>query len=79
MRNLRILVTALYLVLLVPAGLFGAAAYGDYSYLDCPGANQCEDALTMMQLAGLFAVGGFALLAAWWLVVPSSRHREAAE
>ena len=79
MRGFRILLTAAYFLLLVPAGLLGAIAYADYNYLDCPGANQCGDALTVMQFAGLFAVGGFVLLATWWFAMPPSRDLESAE
>ena len=79
MRSLRILLTAAYVLLLVPAAVLGSAAYSDYNYLDCPGANQCGDALTMLRLTGFFAMGGFIVLAAWWFVAPPSRDLEGGE
>jgi len=72
-RLLRNLLTAIYALLLIPAGVFGAAAYSDYNSLDCPGANQCSDALTVWQSSGIVAVGGLIFIGLLWL---ASKRRE---
>ena len=76
MKFLRILLTGLYVLLLIPAGVFGLAAYSDYSSLNCPGANQCTDALLVWQSAAAFGVGGLIIIGLLWLVRPSTNRRE---
>ena len=76
MKFFRNLVTVIYALLLIPAGVLGAVAYSDYNYLDCPGANQCSDALTVWQSSAIFAVGGLIFIALLWLIRPAPNKRE---
>ena len=76
MKFLRNLLTGIYVLLLIPVGVFGAAAYSDYNYLDCSGANQCSDALLVWQSAAIFAVGGLIIIGLLWLIRPSPNRRE---
>ena len=76
MKLLRNLLTGIYALLLIPAAVFGVAAYSDYKSLDCPGANQCSDALMVWQSSAIFAVGGLILIGLLWLIRPASIRRE---
>jgi hypothetical protein len=49
-------------LILLYFGFLFFAAYSDYKFRDCPDANQCEDAVSMMFAAGLIvAVAATAL------------------
>ena len=76
MNLLRNLLTGIYVLLLIPAAVFGAVAYSDYKYLNCPGANQCSDALMVWESSAIFAVGGLIFIALLWLIRPASNRRE---
>jgi hypothetical protein len=70
LRLIRLALTALYSVALIPAMFLGWAAYSDYGFRGCPGEGigQCSDAVTTMQIMFSFLIfGGLLCLALWAL------------
>ena len=68
LRFIRLTLTIVYSLALLPAIFLGWAAYSDYSYRGCPGEaiGQCSDAVATMQiLSGFLIVGGLICLALW--------------
>ena len=63
MKALRVLVSISLSAVALFAAFIGIVAYSDYSYLDCPGANQCSDALGTMQVGGGICVGAVIAIA----------------
>ena len=75
MKIARNLLTGVYVLLLVPAVIFGTVAYSDFRHLGCPGANQCSDALTIWASAAIFAVVGLLIVGALWFAVAAASRR----
>ena len=82
MKRLLPAMTTLFVVLLVPASLFGAAAYGEFqsrgcaTALDMNATADCGDALMVWQGAAAFAIVGVIVLGLLWFVLPTSRRNE---
>jgi hypothetical protein len=67
-RFIRLTLTALYSVGLIPVVFLGWAAYSDYGFRGCPGEgiSQCSDAEATMQIMlGFLIFGGLLCLALW--------------
>ena len=68
MKALKIFASIILAGMALFSGLIGIVAYSDYSYLDCPGANQCSDALDTMQVGGASSLGAVIAIALIWIV-----------
>ncbi len=79
LRAAATLLVAIYLLALVPILLFGIVAKMDYDHLDCPAANQCSDAASVMTLAVLYVLAAPVLALLFTLLRAAARAVEAQE
>ncbi len=65
-RVLIVLFLAITAITFLFFGFLFAAAYSDYGFRGCPGAQQCDGAVGTMYTAGAFMLGATLLFIGFW-------------